>query len=1169
MVVDTACSGSLVAVHLACGSLRSGECRMALAGGVNLILSPEIHINFSKARMMASDGKCKTFDAAADGYVRGEGCGIVVLKLLSHALEDGDRILALVKGSAVNQDGRSGGLTVPNGSAQRAVIRQALANAGVEPREIHYLEAHGTGTALGDPIEAHAVAAALGEGRTPREPLVLGSVKTNFGHLEAAAGIAGMIKVILSLQHACIPAHLHFRKLNPQIEWGDAQIRIPMQALPWPRGERRRLAGVSSFGFSGTNAHVVLEEAPEYVRQSPEADRPAQVLALSARSGKALEELTRRYAARLRGSVEALADFCGTANAGRAHFNHRVAYLGSSTETMLTSLAGAPTAAGESEAPPEVVFFFAGEEAWYAGMGRQLYETQPVFRRALEECAELLEPHIGHGLADMLYGDAAHRFDRAEYSQPALFALEYAMAQLWISWGVRPAGVFGEGAGEYAAATVAGAWSLADGIRLIAARGKLSDCLEEGGAAAATLARVAASTQYQRPAVAMVSGLSGSMATPDDLANPGYWSRLPAGPARLPAALETLTRAGHRIFLEVGPGTTLVAPAQPWLANGSSIRLSSLVRGRDDWEQLTESLARLYVAGADIDWAGFDKPYRRHKVALPTYPFERRRHWIEAEVREVAAGATGAWDAIADCALRQSRQCGLDLRLDTYGERWKALADLTLAYIVDTWRGFGVFGKPGDRHTAQSLMRELALPDQYERLIGRWLARTAGAALLEQQGEEYVAARPLPPPATPQLVADAKRTFGADHIFLDYVTWCGERLQSVLTGRLSPLETLFPAGDFTRAEDLYQRAPLSQYFAAIARAAVEGAVRSHRAAPLRVLEIGAGTGATAAAVLPALEGAGATYTFTDVSQWFLDHAGRKFAAYPFVDYGILDIESGGSGQGYRPGSYDVVVATNVVHATRDVRATLENVRSLLAPGGVLVLCEVTTYLSWFDITTALIEGWQAFGDPWRQGHPLLSAGTWLEVLAASGFERCQAYPESGSPAEALGQHVLIAQVPADGVQADLSSEPAMPRRLTPSPASPGRLSGAPSSGQIDDLVELVRCHIAELLRMKSPEVISRRGRLIDLGLDSLMAIELRDRIAKALNLQEPLPATLVFDYPTVEAIALYLRQDVLHIASESGDVDAPADLMTARAGEIEQLEDEEVEALLRARLETL
>src|SRR5581483_3572733 len=284
LAVDTACSSSLVSVHLARQALRSGECDLALAGGVNLVLSPRGAIYFSKLRAMALDGRCKTFDAAADGYVRGEGCGMVVLKRLSDAQAAGDRILAVLRGSAINHDGHSGGLTVPNGLSQQAVIREALTNAGLEPRQIGYLEAHGTGTSLGDPIEAHALAAALGEGRTADERLVLGSVKTNLGHLEAAAGVAGLIKVILSLQHGVIPAHLHFHALNPQIHWGDVPVLIPADPVAWPHGPRRRFAGVSSFGFSGTNAHVIVEEAPAAIYAAPEADRPLHVLALSARS---------------------------------------------------------------------------------------------------------------------------------------------------------------------------------------------------------------------------------------------------------------------------------------------------------------------------------------------------------------------------------------------------------------------------------------------------------------------------------------------------------------------------------------------------------------------------------------------------------------------------------------------------------------------------------------------------------------------------------------------------------------------------------------------------------------------------------------------------------------------------------------------------------------------
>ena len=261
IAVDTACSSSLVATHLACQSLRSGECNLALAGGVNLILSPEMVINFSKARMMAADGRCKVFDAAADGYVRGEGAGIVVLKRLSDAEKDGDLILAVIRGSAVNQDGRSNGLTAPNGPAQQAVIRQALSNAEVKSAEVDFVETHGTGTALGDPIEVQALAAALGEGRGQDRPLTIASIKTNIGHLESAAGVAGLMKVVAALQHEEIPPHLHFKDPNPYILWRDLPVRVPAVSMPWPTGERRRIAGVSSFGFSGTNAHVVMEEA--------------------------------------------------------------------------------------------------------------------------------------------------------------------------------------------------------------------------------------------------------------------------------------------------------------------------------------------------------------------------------------------------------------------------------------------------------------------------------------------------------------------------------------------------------------------------------------------------------------------------------------------------------------------------------------------------------------------------------------------------------------------------------------------------------------------------------------------------------------------------------------------------------------------------------------------
>ena len=377
IAVDTACSSSLVAIHQACQALRLGECDLALAGGANVLLTPATMITFSSAQMLAPDGRCKTFDAAADGYVRGEGCGVIVIKRLEDALRAGDRIRAVIRGSAVNQDGASGGLTVPNGVAQQRVIADALTRSDLEPSDVGYLEAHGTGTSLGDPIEAQAAGAAYGAGREPSQPLLMGSAKTNIGHLEAAAGIAGVIKVILSLENGLLPQHLHFQNPSPHIPWDRLAVQVVKEATAWERTDRPRIAGISSFGFAGTNAHVILEEAPDDLAQpdavpSPD-EQPAEcrdvaagaapgpdvaagaaprfsVLPLSARTPAALVQIADRYRSWLSAHPEAtLADVCFTAGVARAHLEHRAALVVNSRESaieLLGALADGPAGAG-------------------------------------------------------------------------------------------------------------------------------------------------------------------------------------------------------------------------------------------------------------------------------------------------------------------------------------------------------------------------------------------------------------------------------------------------------------------------------------------------------------------------------------------------------------------------------------------------------------------------------------------------------------------------------------------------------------------------------------------------------------------------------------------------------------------------------------------------------
>ncbi|NEO98264.1 MAG: type I polyketide synthase [Symploca sp. SIO2E9] len=499
MVVDTACSSSLVAVHLALNSLRNRESDLALVGGVNLLLAPSLSINFSKARMLAPDGRCKTFDASANGYVRGEGCGVVVLKRLSQAIEDGDNILALIRGSAINQDGASGGLTVPSGPSQEAVIHQALKNAGVKPNEVSYIEAHGTGTSLGDPIEANALGSVFAE---REEPLIIGSVKTNIGHPEAAAGIASLIKVVLSLQQKQIPPHLHFQQPNPYIAWEQLPLKVPSELMPWSTVNQQMFAGVSSFGFSGTNAHVVLSEAPAVAAKTEgkTAQRPLHLLTLSAKTKPALEQMVHNYSQHLATHPNLdWADICFTTNTRRSHFQERLAVVAESVaqarEQLLAHQAGADNSyllqGSKQESQPQIAFLFTGQGSQYLGMGRELYETQPTFRQALNHCQEILET-IGTqelSLIELLYqNNNSSLLEQTGYTQPALFALEYALAQMWKSWGVEPTAVMGHSVGEYVAACVAGIFSLEDGLKLMAARGRLMQQLPAKGEMVSLLA---------------------------------------------------------------------------------------------------------------------------------------------------------------------------------------------------------------------------------------------------------------------------------------------------------------------------------------------------------------------------------------------------------------------------------------------------------------------------------------------------------------------------------------------------------------------------------------------------------------------------------------------------------------------------------------------------------
>ena len=501
--ISTACSSSLVALHQACISLQRFECHMALAGGVNLILNPDATISMSSANMLAPDGRCKTFDASADGYVRSEGCGMVVLKRLTDAQKDGDEILAVIKSSTVNQNGASNGLTAPNGKAQAALFKQTLTKAGLKATDIDYVEAHGTGTALGDPIEVQSIQKVYGHKRSKEQPLVIGSVKTNIGHLESAAGIAGLIKTVLALKNQKIPKNLHLKEVNPLIDLEKSPTIVPTEHQNWSKSEKKiRYAGINSFGFTGTNAHVILQEVPPDTEKDTEKiepeeksqPRPLHLLPLSAKNNTALTTLAQKYQDHITQSpAQSIEEITYTASTGRSHLDHRLVVLAKNTKELGKNLRDknylTETILSKGKRP-KIAFLFSGQGSQYFAMGQQLYKSQPVFRKVFKRCSTLFEKYLKIPLEQLLYDDkysSSDLLNQTAYTQPALFTIEYALAKLWQSWGVVPDYVMGHSLGECVAAVVAGVCSLEDGINLVAARATLMQALPEGGGMVAVM----------------------------------------------------------------------------------------------------------------------------------------------------------------------------------------------------------------------------------------------------------------------------------------------------------------------------------------------------------------------------------------------------------------------------------------------------------------------------------------------------------------------------------------------------------------------------------------------------------------------------------------------------------------------------------------------------------
>jgi len=1434
--VQTACSSSLVAVHLACQSLLNCESSIALAGGVSIYLPQKAGYLYQEGMILSPDGHCRVFDAEANGTVFGRGVGVVVLKPLLEALQDRDTIYAVIKGSAINNDGSNKvGFTAPSVDGQAAVIAEAIANAGVEPETISYVEAHGTGTVQGDPIEIIGLTKAFGTSIQNNASCAIGSVKSNIGHLDAASGIAGFIKTVLMLQHKFLPPSLHFRSTNPQIDFANSPFYVNTTPTPWNKGQGPRRAGVSSFGMGGTNAHVILEEAPAVERVDAEIERPFHLLSLSAKTDKALEELVERYQRHLKEHPsQELADVCFTANAGRSHFDHRFAAVTQSVEQLREQLAafaateqtaGVVSGKTKSTDKPRIAFLFSGQGSQYVGMGRELYETQPTFRKALVRCDELLRAHLEKPLLSVLYPRPGEEslLDETAYTQPALFALEYALFELWRSWGIEPSVVMGHSVGEYVAACVAGVFSLEDGLKLITQRGRLIQALPKDGEMAAVFAgesqvaaavagyketvsvaavngpentvisgaresiekilkeleaegitahrlivshafhsplmepmldafeQAASEVTYSSPRLGLMSNVTGRLVAGNEVSHGAYWRRHVRAPVQFYRSMQALGELGETVFVEFGPHPVLLGMGAQCLPEGEVAWLPSLRRGRNDWDQILESLGELYVRGAKISWDDFDGDYKRRRVSLPTYPFERNRHWIECSkpknsnmisfpqdpqrlrarhpllenrlrtpqqiyetelnidtipwlrehrvhhqmllpiaaylemslaassegsgkttgalkdvsiehgliltekhtctvqlilmpadgqtkafqiysLKENGESETNSWALVAkgklcseepefsnpenkslekilSCCqeevsvdayyeildnqglnlgpgfrvlaeLRRGKKealgrlkvpehvrnemgpyrihpalldgclqvaaaaidghdrqtvdgrvylpvklesmriyddigCGVwsyatmctmdgpphkeiladvyvlddlgrvvveiagleyrclfpedlsdgkekDLAAWLYKMDWKQVSRLSeskrfstpadflpslsqisesvkpeldrlsdqhgldiyakmappfnalcVVYIVNALEQMGFKFKVNHAFTTNSLVGDLGIAARHYKLTGRFLEALADAGIIVREGKDGWRIVQTPQKEDPQeLWRTLSNEYAACQHELGFVAQTGMHLAESLRGKTDPLQLLFPGGDLSTSEELYKESIFARVFNSLVQKVVTTALENlPEERKVRIIEIGAGTGGTTSFILPHLPASQTEYVFTDISPLFLEKARKKFSSYSFLRYEVFDAEKDPALQGIELDSFDIVIAANVIHATRDLIESLRHIHRLLAPGGLLVSLEVTGAQLFADVTVGLLEGWWRFSDhDLRPSYPLISQSEWTTLMEKAGFSDAAAIPEiSLSEGDLSQQAVLLAR----------------------------------------------------------------------------------------------------------------------------------------------------------------
>ncbi|MEM8721263.1 MAG: SDR family NAD(P)-dependent oxidoreductase [Cyanobacteria bacterium P01_G01_bin.39] len=1126
--VGTACSSSLVAVHLASQSLLSGDCDIALAAGVS-VKAPQNEATLCPEGI-SPDGRCFVFDARANGTIGGSGIGVVVLKRLEDAIADRDYIYSVIKGSALNNDGAvKVSYTAPSEEAQARVIRAAQIMAEVEPETISYIETHGTGTSMGDPIEFAGLKQAFSTDK--KGYCAIGSVKTNIGHLDAAAGIAGLIKTSLALERKLLPPSLNFETPNPEIDFENSPFFVNTKLSEWQANGSPRRAGVSSFGFGGTNAHVVLEEAPLNqltVNTKQLTDRKNHLLVLSAKTSSALETATTNLTHHLKQHSELnLADVAYTLQVGRRAFNYRRAVVCRDLEDAVNALSDPKrilTSIEEVNDRP-MAFMFTGLGTHYLNMGLELYQLEPVFREQVDRCCEFLKPLLDLDLRDIIYpnrsqasegyqasnstknkpqssldlrkmlgrdrestDETTQQLNQTYLTQPAVFVIEYALAQLWMSWGIRPVAMIGYSIGEYVAATLAGVLSLEDALTLVAKRAQmiqdlpggsmlavplseeevrpllgdrlslsaingaklcviagdtdtveeLADQLTEQGLVcrhlqtshafhsqmmepiASSLTELVKTVSLKPPQIPYLSNVTGTWITEAEATDPSYWTKHMCQAVRFTEGLHELWKQQQPILLEVGPGQTLSSSALQCLESEQVADRVVLPSLRDAFNQqsdlafLLNTLGKLWFSGVEIDWSGFYAHEQRHRLPLPTYPFERQRYWIDTPKQATKQSLTTApelWSSLVKTGQSQANISISESEQQAYQENQQLLDNLCAAYMNLALRNLGAFSSSDDQYSFEELWEQYQIVPRYRPLLSQWLQKLVQQENLQQHQRQFANLASCSTETVATLLEEVKLRWQDSLSIVNLIERCGDNLAAVLMGKQEPLG--FFDGflyNYDAVGNPNRESPGYSHYSNIIRSLIEQILGSLSSQTnLRIIELGTGVSYATEELLSVLSSEQTNYTFADVGNSFLSKAKEKFGQYPFIKCRAVDINKPFTEQEYSEGSFDIAIASKSLHIAENINATLKNISSLLAPGGILLIWEKTLQTLDIDMTWALLMDSSQKEERSKEERSLdnlyLSQEQWQEALLSNGFIEIAAVPKT----RALGQQLLIAQ----------------------------------------------------------------------------------------------------------------------------------------------------------------